>query len=527
MSRFIIFFLCLVAGIFLLLFFVYPDFFAALRYRFFPPVADVIVTDNLLRDGGEYWEIIENNGEQIGFQQTIIRENHFEQHTRLVLLREGKRFDVAMSTFSESDADGLFVSGKSITKTGLNPIEINSKKENNQITISNGKTNYSLPANNTTAPDAIIKSLLKKPMQPKEERTIQHFDTSQSQIIETNLLGYSIDISNSHKGKKVMTVVWESTIGKKPFLKGWYCVDRGGNIILTTTQHSERQITAKRTTQRAATAFLTTGKFNEYTEFQKVILHKPVNSPRTTSPITFTIRRKLADQNFSGLSEFFNDSAFQFVHNDGGRETQVRVWSSIGIDPSEYGNKDYEFPVDGNNNSPDFSEYLSSCNLIDLDDPQLSKFLLQVNTDKISDWEIAIMLEKLVHQKVRFGEFDIGFGSSSDVLRSGVGDCTEQAVLLAALCRKKRIPCRVILGLVYVNQQNKNGESSGDKMVFHLWNEVYVAGVWRPLDAAFGLGGADAARIKLADDSLQNDSIARLCRTILATIGQLEIISID
>jgi hypothetical protein len=60
-------------------------------------------------------------------------------------------------------------------------------------------------------------------------------------------------------------------------------------------------------------------------------------------------------------------------------------------------------------------------------------------------------------------------------------------------------------------------------MVFHLWNEVYVDGIWCPLDAAYALGGADAARIKIADDSLQNDSFAAICRSIISLIGHIEI----
>ncbi|MDR1291456.1 MAG: transglutaminase domain-containing protein, partial [Planctomycetaceae bacterium] len=62
-----------------------------------------------------------------------------------------------------------------------------------------------------------------------------------------------------------------------------------------------------------------------------------------------------------------------------------------------------------------------------------------------------------------------------------------------------------------------------NKMVFHLWNEVYVEGIWRPLDATYGLGGADAARIKITDNSLKNNSISQICQTILENIGQIEI----
>ena len=69
------------------------------------------------------------------------------------------------------------------------------------------------------------------------------------------------------------------------------------------------------------------------------------------------------------------------------------------------------------------------------------------------------------------------------------GDCTEHAVLLAALARACGIPARVAIGLVYVDQAGGFG--------YHMWTEMYLSGHWIPLDATLGQGGIGAAHLKL------------------------------
>jgi hypothetical protein len=75
--------------------------------------------------------------------------------------------------------------------------------------------------------------------------------------------------------------------------------------------------------------------------------------------------------------------------------------------------------------------------------------------------------------------FGRGFDIASVVARRREGDCTEHAVLLAALARAFHLPARVVEGIVLVEV---------DKRVLafgHAWAEVYAHGAWRAADAAF------------------------------------------
>ncbi|UPG93073.1 transglutaminase-like domain-containing protein [Luteibacter aegosomatissinici] len=77
-------------------------------------------------------------------------------------------------------------------------------------------------------------------------------------------------------------------------------------------------------------------------------------------------------------------------------------------------------------------------------------------------------------------------------MRSRRGDCTEHAVLLAALARSLGIPTRVVTGLVY------NDRFGGVDHVFvpHAWVQAWLDGYWVSFDSAQGV--YDTTHIALA-----------------------------
>jgi hypothetical protein len=76
-----------------------------------------------------------------------------------------------------------------------------------------------------------------------------------------------------------------------------------------------------------------------------------------------------------------------------------------------------------------------------------------------------------------------GFDIASVVARRREGDCTEFAVLTAALARATRVPARVVLGLALISSSKGTYSSYG-----HAWTEVLEDGRWVVADAAlYGL----------------------------------------
>ena len=78
----------------------------------------------------------------------------------------------------------------------------------------------------------------------------------------------------------------------------------------------------------------------------------------------------------------------------------------------------------------------------------------------------------------------VGYASATEVAASRQGDCTEYAVLTAALCRAVGVPAQVVFGLVY------SPEFGGRKHAFgpHAWCRVFLGGKWYHLDAAIEHG---------------------------------------
>lgn len=136
----------------------------------------------------------------------------------------------------------------------------------------------------------------------------------------------------------------------------------------------------------------------------------------------------------------------------------------------------------------------------------------------------ARKLQKWVHENIEHKTLRLGFASAKETLLSREGDCTEHAVLLAALTRSLGIPSRVAVGLVYVPE---NSQTLG-QFVYHMWTEVYIGdrdrGNWYPLDASFPEALPDATHIKLADSPLtQAQDIVDISQKIAMLMGHIKI----
>lgn len=76
----------------------------------------------------------------------------------------------------------------------------------------------------------------------------------------------------------------------------------------------------------------------------------------------------------------------------------------------------------------------------------------------------------------------LGYGSALEAFRSRRGDCTEYAVLLAAMGRAQGVPTRVVSGLVY----SRYFEGQRHVFVPHVWVHAWTGTGWQSFDAALG-----------------------------------------
>ena len=113
-----------------------------------------------------------------------------------------------------------------------------------------------------------------------------------------------------------------------------------------------------------------------------------------------------------------------------------------------------------------------------------------------SDWDKAKSVERWVRQNMQAVEFSQAMATADNVAKTLSGDCTEYAMLAAAMCRAVGVPSRTVLGLVYAP-----GPGGKPFLAYHMWFEVYAEGQWLPLDATLGQGGIGPGHVKIADHS--------------------------
>jgi hypothetical protein len=126
------------------------------------------------------------------------------------------------------------------------------------------------------------------------------------------------------------------------------------------------------------------------------------------------------------------------------------------------------------------------------DAPDIVRLAQQAVGDTAAPLERMQKIETFVRGYIRSKNLDVGYASALEVARKPEGDCTEHAVLVAALGRALGIATRVVDGLAYAP-----GFAGKDQVfVPHAWAQAFVDGRWQSFDAA--LPGFDASHIALA-----------------------------
>ena len=216
-----------------------------------------------------------------------------------------------------------------------------------------------------------------------------------------------------------------------------------------------------------------------------MILKSPVeiSNPENAKAIEYTIKPKKPETKL-----YFPATDIQYVKelDNGGAVVTVR---------SLPGDSRAMYPYKGND--PEILKSLKSTPYIQSDHHEIIKLAESCVDGKKYALEAALAIEKFVGNYIEKKDLSVGYASALEVVRSRQGDCTEHALLTAALCRAAGIPSRVVVGVTYVNNFLGMMNSFGG----HEWTEAFIGNEWIGLDAAFsepGKRGFDAGHITLA-----------------------------
>ena len=163
---------------------------------------------------------------------------------------------------------------------------------------------------------------------------------------------------------------------------------------------------------------------------------------------------------------------------------------------------------------------------LESDRKEVADLAREATRDATNAAQAARRIEAFVRKHVNKKNLSVGYASAAEVAVAREGDCTEHAVLLAAMCRSAGVPAEVVMGLAYVPS------FAGRENVFvpHAWAQAYVGaaadgtgGKWIYLDAA--LPHMNAARIALASGDGDLDAFFDLVNTLgCFTIAEAKIV---
>ncbi len=166
--------------------------------------------------------------------------------------------------------------------------------------------------------------------------------------------------------------------------------------------------------------------------------------------------------------------------------------------------------------------FLKASTYLDKDDAKVKELAEKAAGSEEDSLAAARKIEKWVCDNIKKKNFGVGFATASEVARNLEGDCSEHAVLLAAMCRAAGIPSRVLAGVVYADFLATRERPDVGGFGFHMWAEVWV-GEWVALDATIGAGYADATHIALARSGLESESSMFELVPIGTYLGRLKI----
>jgi len=461
----------------------------------------------------ELWDVSYINGQKVGHIHTVIKPVEDAEGELIEINQQGslsvKRFDtpvtIGMTFRSRETPSGELRSFYSSLKLGPLPNISQGVVKDRSLETTTSSLGKKSTKTLAWKPEyggffAVEQSLRADPMEPGESRTFKSLmpQATDVAIADVTLEADGYEFTELLVGKRELLKIKVTMKAGGPHdTEQTMWADRNGEVLKSFT-NDLGGMTTYRTSREVALRKSDAGSF-DLGKFSTVPAGNIIN-PHRTKRIVYRVKLKHSDPR-----DVFSACGSQQVKAIDEHKADVTV---IAIGPEE----PRELSVQP---TPPQEEHLAANNLIQSDDARVRALAQSVLSKETDHWKVAVALENAVYRRMTSKNFSTAFATAAEVARSLEGDCTEHAVLLAALCRARKIPARVAIGLVYYPPQRG--------FAFHMWNEIWTGERWVPLDATLGRGGIGAAHLKLTDSSLAGADSFSAFMPVARVMGQLEI----
>jgi hypothetical protein len=349
-------------------------------------------------------------------------------------------------------------------------------------------------------PYAAEQSLARKPPHEGEVRNLKMFLPELNKVCDVVLTAKGVeDVELGDGGKRGLRRIEQvaSLDGKpRPEFNLTFWIDARGQVLKQQQDILGGMVTY-RTTRAAAIAPGGPVKFDQISHSVARTRHR-ITSPEEKRYVKYRVALKE-----EAPGEVFPGDRRQTLQPADGPNSGFMEVRSAGPNDGAAGPADID------------PQYLRPNALISSEDGRVLSNMRRAVAGAVDPWEKATRINHWVFQNIRDKNFKTTFASAGEVARNLSGDCTEHAVLAAAMCRAANVPARVVVGLVYVPDLGGFG--------YHMWHEVYVNQRWVAQDASFDQTTVDAVHIKLSETSLDGVSPFESFLTVARILGKLEI----
>jgi hypothetical protein len=461
------------------------------------------------------WDAIHVAGKQVGFYRTTVYRTaddgpgvqRVEKLMRLAFSRFGDMVQQELTVTSVETADGRVLSFTMTDNLGNVPRTVAGRVADGKAELQTTAAGRAV-ASTLPWPDETVgfagdeQSLAGRPMQPGERRTLQTLVPLVNQVATAELTAGEYE-RTSVQGAALELLRIEAALvlpdGQRLPAVMW--TDRTGEVLKTASEAMQQE--TYRTTEEIALGRIDPVSF-DLGLATLVPLDETLPDAHGSKSVRYRVRLKGGDP-----AAAFPAGLSQQVRRIDEHTAEITVTA---VRPGQPAGE----PDPGD--LPKEADLASNASL-QSDDAAVVAMAAEVAGGETDPWRVAQAIERYVHEAITEKNFGTAFATAADVARTREGDCTEHAVLLAALARAKGIPARVAVGLVYVPGANAFG--------YHMWDEVHVGGRWIALDGTLGRGGIGGGHLKLAHSNFQGTGAFSAFLPVAQVIGRLKIEVVD
>jgi transglutaminase-like putative cysteine protease len=465
----------------------------------------------------DIWDAAYLEGGRAGYVHTVVRE--FDVNGRKLfqtissLNLSVKRFQqviqLKMDSGTTETADGKVTGTFMRQYLGQGKqLEVTGKVVGNQIRLTLDRTTDLKPApwnDQAIGMYRQLRLLAERKVKPGDEFDFLSFEPTINLLLKYHVLvkdPEEVDVAGGKKHRLLRVEMRPPRLEKVQLPTLLYWVDDSYQVRRSQVEAPGLgTVTLYRTTRESALGPATVANLTDIGIGQYVRLKKYIARPYQSTAAVYRITIR-GEEN---AGDTFSPSERQEVKNIRGNSLELHVRASRG--PKEAETAADKMPG---------HEFIDSSYFINSDDPRVQQLARQAVGNETDPWRKALRIESWVHNHMKVVS-DEAMATADHVARTLRGDCSEFAMLTAAMCRAAGIPSRTAIGLIYAKV------AQGPVFAFHMWTEVWVRGQWIPIDATLGQGYVGATHLKITDHSWNDTRTMTPLLPLLRVIGKLKI----